>query len=290
MKKLTNFNEFINEENTPYLQIYYGATYPYNFTIIKGDELYFVSFRKDKPFLWKYQGKINPKIYTPAGNLVKKPSMGLIANVQNKCKPPQKTNEEFEPVKDMPSVERLSFMNELKGNLEEYLKEKSDKFKVKYVPGKIITISTDRPEDIRIIIRIENDKIWFEARPTEGPTYEFNYNFDKNSIDTVFELAKLAIEKDPYQGIVPPPTGDTYKSDTDKPAEDIKEEDIEPLEVPITKKPKRRTRSININVIQDVLEDAYILDDIDLKDTSVEELVRRMLLETSRKSRAKKKK
>lgn len=288
MKKLTNFNEFLGEGKT-HLQIFYGASYPYNYTVLKGDELYFVQFKKDKPFLWKYQGTVNPKIYNPVGNLVRKPSMGLIANVQNKCKPPEKTNEEFNPTEDMPDVERLSFMNQLKEEIEEYIKTQSDKFKIKYIPGKILTVSTDRPEDIRIIIRIENDKIYFEARPTEGPSYEFNYGFNKDGIESVFGLTKLAIENDPHKGIVPPPKGDTYKADTDEPSKDIKEEDIEPLEVPITKKPKKRTRSININIIQDVLEDAYILDDIDLKDTSVEELVRRMLLETSRKARAKKK-
>lgn len=282
MKKLTKFNEFLTEN--AHLQIYRGGEFPYNYTVIKGDELYGVSFKKGKPFLSKYYGKINPKVYNPNGTLFKNPPMGLIVNSQ-KLSPQSKTNEEFDPVENMPPMEKVSFLNQLEQKIKEYLKDKSDKFKITTIPGKIITISTNRPEDLKVIIRVENDKIVFEARPTEGPTYEFNYDFDKNSIGSVFGLVKSAIERDPYQGIVPEPTGDTYKADTEEPSEDIEEEDVEPLDIPITKKPKRRTRSININIIQDVLEDAFILDDIDLGNTSVEELIRRMLLETRRKSK-----
>ena len=50
MKKLIKFNEYINESST-FLKVYRGASYPYNYTVIKGDELYFVSYRKGKPFL-----------------------------------------------------------------------------------------------------------------------------------------------------------------------------------------------------------------------------------------------
>lgn len=195
---------------------------------------------------------------------------------------------EFKEVKDMPSAEKISFINDLKVKTNKFLKEYPKAFKVDVVPGKILTINTGNNEDLSVTVRVKNDKIFFTAKPTSGPEYEFNYSFKLDAIDDIFGLLKLSFEKDPNEGIVSKPSADTYKSDTKEASKDIKEEEIEPLDVPITKKPKRRTRSININVIQDVLEDAYILDDIDLKNTSVEELVRRMLLETRRKRRTKK--
>jgi len=280
-----NFNEFINESTQPHLLIYRGASYPYNYTVIKGDELYFVSFRKGKPFLVKYQGKVNKDVYKPNGELVRKPPMGLIVNIQNKCVS-TKTNEEFENnVQDSPGIERLSFIKNLKEQTEEFLKSYPKDFVVSEIPGKLLTIKTENKDDLRIVVRFSGDKINFNAKPIQGPEYEFAYNFDKDDTENVFHLIKNAFEKSPNSGLVSPPTKETYPSDTDEPSDDIKEEDIDPIDIPITKKPIRRTRSININIIQDVLEDAFILDDIDLMDTSVDELIRRMLLETRRKSK-----
>jgi hypothetical protein len=291
MKKLNNFNDFINEGAQPHLLIYRGNTnYPYNYTVIRGDELYSVSFRKDKPFIFKYHGKINRDIYNPIGTLIKNPPKSLIMLSQTKLKPntnESKINEEFEEANDIPPLDRVSFMNELKDKTEELLKNYPKDFKINYVPGKILTIGTGNSDDIKIIITFTGDKISFIARPTEGPEYQFDYNFDENGVQEIFNLIKSAIENDPHKGILSKRPGETYPADTDKPSKDVKEEDIEPLDIPITKKPKRRTRSININVIHDVLEDAYILDDIDLKDTDVSELIRRMLLETRRRKTTK---
>jgi hypothetical protein len=193
---------------------------------------------------------------------------------------------EFEEVKDIPPADRLSFMKILEEKIVKFLNEYSNKFKVNSIPGKIITIDTGNKKDLKIVIRLENDKIYFDARPTQGPSFEFNYTFNKNGIDEVFRLVQSSFDEDPNKGIAPEHKSDTYKSDTDEPSEDITEDDVEPLDIPITnKKPLKRTRSININIIQDVLEDAFILDDIDLKDTPVEELIRRMLLESRRKSK-----
>jgi len=287
--KLNRFNEHINESST-FLKVYRGASYPYNYTVIKGDELYFVSYRKGKPFLHKYQGKVNPDIYNPNGELIKNPSKPLIYLIQGKLnsKVSESVNEEFEgEAKDVPPIDRVTFMNELEEKTEELLKEYPKDFKLKLVLGKILTVGTDDPKDLRVVIRFSGDKINFNAKPTEGPEYEFAYSFDKTGMEQVFKLIKNAIDNDPHQGIVSKPTSDTYQSDTEEPSDDIREEDIDPLDVPITTKPVRRTRSININVIQDVLEDAYILEDIDLVKISVEELIRRMLLETRSRSNKK---
>ena len=282
-----NFNEFINESTQPHLMIYRGASYPYNYTVIKGDELYFVSFRKGKPFLVKYQGKINKDVYKPIGSLVRKPSMGLIVNIQNKCTPPSKMNEEFDDnSKDMPSLDRVSFIKSLKEDVEEFLKNYPKDFVVNEVSGKLLTIKTTNQDDLRIVVRFSGDKINFNAKPTEGPEYEFAYNFDKNGVDSIFGLIKSAFENDPNDGMVSTPIPKTQPlPDISEPQDvEIQEEEID-IDTPITKKPKRRVKSININIIQDVLEDAYILNDIDLGNTSIEELLRRMLVETRRKSK-----
>ena len=280
-----NFNEFINESTQPHLMIYRGASYPYNYTVIKGDELYFVSFRKGKPFLVKYQGKINKDVYQPVGSLVRKPSMGLIVNIQNKCVPPSKMNEEFDDnSKDMPSLDRVSFIKSLKEDVEEFLKNYPKDFVVNEVPGKLLTIKTTNQDDLKIVVRFSGDKINFNAKPTEGPEYEFAYNFDKNGVDSIFGLIKSAFEKDPNNGLVTVPQQEILPSDTSDEIQNVEDEEID-IDTPITKKPKRRVRSININIIQDVLEDAYILDDIDLGNTSIEELLRRMLVETRKRSK-----
>ena len=285
--KLNRYNDYVNESSS-YLKVYRGAPYPYNYTVIKGDELYFVSYRKGKPFLHKYQGKVNVDVYNPNGALVKNPSKPLIYLIQSKLngKSNESLNEEFDGnVKDLPSPDRLDFMNGLKVQVEKFLEDYPKAFKVNYVPGKILTIGTGEYDDLKIVIKFSGDKINFNANPTEGPEYEFAYSFDKNGAEEIYKLIESAFKNDPHQGMVSQPSKDKYPSNTDEPPKDIKEEEVEPLDVPITKKPVRRIRSININVIQDVLEDAYILDDIDLKDVSPEELIRRMLLETRSRSK-----
>jgi len=287
MKKFNEFN--VNEGNN--LMIYSGAEYPYNYTVIKGEELYSVSYRKGKPFLHKYHGKINPDVYNPVGSLIKNPSKPLIFLSQSKLKGKanESLHEEFDAREDIAPTDKLSFTSQLEKKVKEFLKDYPKKFKINIVPGKLFTITSDNKNDVRVTINIGGDMIYFNAKPTEGPEYEFSFNYNKHLVDSIFGLVKSAFERDPHKGTLSKP-GETYKADTKEPSEDIKEEEIEPLDVPITTKPKRRTRNININVIQDVLEDAFILDDIDLKNTDVSELIRRMLLESRRRTNARRKK
>ena len=284
MKK---FNEYVNESK---LMVYRGAEYPYNYTVIKDDELYSVSFKQGKPFLHKYHGKVNSKIYSPSGILVRNPSKPLIYNIQKlKGKTNESLNEEFEEKKNIAEPDKISFMSQLEKKVETFLEDYPNKFKINIIPGKVFTIASETESDLKIDIKIKGDMIHFNAKPTEGPEYEFSFNWNKGLVDSIFGLIKSAFKKDPHSGSLSKP-GETYKPDTTEPSVDVKEEEIEPLDVPITTKPKRRTRSININVIQDVLEDAFILDDIDLKDTDVTELIRRMLLESRRRTNARRKK
>ena len=167
---------------------------------------------------------------------------------------------EFEEVDDVPYPEYAIYMDKIRAGVD----------------------------DLRITISMSGDKINFDVYPTQGPSYEFSYGFNKSSVDEILKLIDSAFDEDPNKGIVPEPKGKTYKYDTEEQSKTVKEEEIEPLDIPIKKKPVKRKRSIDINIIQDVLEDAYILEDIELKDTSVDELIRRMLLETRSRSKRRK--
>lgn len=291
-------NEIIYEGKT-YLQVYlnnHGSNYPYNYTIIKGNELYFVSYRRGKPFLYKYKGKISSE-YRPVGQFIHNPSKALIMLLQTKLNSINNIKEnnsiklfkEFNESDDLSGVEldKISFFNKLKEGAEKLLKKYPNDFQINLVPGKILTIGTTNINDLRIVIKASNDKINFIVTPTSGPNYEFSYGFDKNGIQEIIGLIDSAFKEDPNQGLEKKPSKEKYPADTSEPSKNLKEEEIEPLDIPITNKPKKRKRSIDINIIQDVLEDAYILDDIDLKNISVKELVRRMLYETRRKTYSK---
>jgi hypothetical protein len=190
---------------------------------------------------------------------------------------------EFEEVPNLPSADRVLSMDKLYQRIKKDIKPNiSDKFNIDYDRGKSITIKTDNPKDLQITITLDDNKISFLSKPalssTSGPEFEFEFDFSERDINTVIKLVKKEFDDDPNGGLSYKGK-DTYKSDTDEQSDDIRSEDID-INTPITKKPLRRKRSININIIKNVLEDAFIIDDIDLKDTSVQELIRRMLLET----------
>lgn len=190
---------------------------------------------------------------------------------------------EFEETTDLPSADKALSMDQLYQKIISDVKPNiSDKFHIDYDRGKSITIKTDNPKDLKIRIKLKDLKISFLTKPplsfTSGPDFEFEFDFSSKDINLLVKLIKKEFEDDPNGGLSYKGK-DTYKSDTDEPSDDIRSDDID-LNTPITKKPLRRKRSIDINIIKNVLEDAYILEDIDLIDTSVEELIRRMLLET----------
>jgi hypothetical protein len=86
MKK---FYEFINENNsTPPFKLYrLNNPDMYNYEVITKDgDSYFMYIKKGEKMKWKYQGKIDPKIYTINGRLVKNPSMATIFIIQKKLK------------------------------------------------------------------------------------------------------------------------------------------------------------------------------------------------------------
>lgn len=276
----TNFNNYINESNGGKLTVYRDDTKaPYNYMVKKGDEMYRVSFRRGKPFLFKYDGKTKSSYSQPG--LVSNPSKAFISLIQAKLVNPNKpVNEEFTPVGDLAGADKISFMNKLKLKLDDLIKGYSTKFNIDYNIGRSIIISTDNPGDLSINISVDSEKLYYDAKPTSGPNFNFEYSFNEDNINSVVKTVEQTLEDDPNKGILPEPKGKIYKYDTKDQGSKITLDDVDPLEKPITKRPTKRSKSININIIQNVLEDAYIIDDIDLKDTTVKELIRRMLLES----------
>lgn len=190
--------------------------------------------------------------------------------------------EEFEENEFDLSPDKISFMDNLYQKLKTIIKPIiPEQFDIKYKRGDSITIKTDNNKDLIIKIKIVNRKINYYSKTTSGLEFELEYDFNEKGYQTIIKSIKKEFDIDPNNGLHRKYSNDddTYQFDTDEPSSNLKEEDMD-LKKPIKKKPIRRKRSININIIKNVLEDAYIMDDIDLKETSVEELIRRMLLES----------
>lgn len=75
----------------PYLQIFRNNSNPfYNYTVIKGNELYEVRVIEGEKMKWRYVGEIDPDVYKVDGVLIYKPSMQMISIFQKVLKPPVK--------------------------------------------------------------------------------------------------------------------------------------------------------------------------------------------------------
>jgi len=191
---------------------------------------------------------------------------------------------EFEENAKNPSAEKISFLDSLyKRMKEEIIPKIPSEFKIDYNRGKDITIHTDNEKDLSVGVKLENDKIVIYANPINEPKFEVNFNFETASADSIVHTLLDEFERSETNGLY----DESYarKSiERDMPSFQGEEnEDDEDLETPITTKPTRIKRSIEIKIIRNILEDAYILDDIDLKEVTIDELIRRMLLESRKK-------
>lgn len=75
----------------PYLQIFRNRSNAfYNYSVLKGDELYEVNIIRGEKMKWRYVGKIDPKVYQVSGTLVHNPSIQMISILQRVLKPPVK--------------------------------------------------------------------------------------------------------------------------------------------------------------------------------------------------------
>ena len=175
---------------------------------------------------------------------------------------------------DLPRANWISYMDGLYKEIKKQIVPNiPNDFKIDYDRGKKITIHTDNKKDLTISIELYDDKIWYFVKPVKGIEFEFNFSFS-NDTSTVIKTIQDEFNKDSNNGLSPKAEIKSINKENET-DEDINE--------PILKKPTKKKKSIDINVIKDVLEDAYIVDDINLKNTSIEELIRRMLLESRKR-------
>ena len=193
---------------------------------------------------------------------------------------------EFEEKKKMTSPEQTSFMDNLFQKVKKEIMPKlPEQFRVDYDRGKSITIHTDNKNDLKVGAKVSDEKMIIFSKPVGEPEFEINFNFQNASIDNVINTIKGEFEKSESNGIS---TGKVVRNlpsyhDYEDNDEDNPEDNQEDIDIPIIEKPKRIKRSIDIKIIRNVLEDAYILDDIDLKQATIDELIRRMLIESRKK-------
>jgi hypothetical protein len=194
---------------------------------------------------------------------------------------------EFEERQKMPTPEQISFMDKLYNIIKKELVPNIPKeFKIDYDRGREIIIHTDNKKDLRVGAKISDEKMIIFSKPIGEPEFEINFNFQNANIDNVIHTIKSEFEKSETNGIstgLEPREFKSFRDDDDDDDDNI-ENNQEYIDTPITEKPKRIKRSIDIKIIKNILEDAFILDDIELKQVTIDELIRRMLLE-SRKNR-----
>ena len=182
---------------------------------------------------------------------------------------------EFEETPKVPSAEVSSFMDKLYDRLKsELMPEIPEQFKIDYKRGREITINTGNKNDLSVGAKVENEKMIVYAKPAGEPAFEINYNFSASDANNIINTLRREFERSETGGI-------SSKSSTRKPIErdmkSFRDDDEEDIDTPILGKPPKKKRSIKINLIKQILEDAYIMDEIELNVT-VEELIRRMLV------------
>ena len=191
---------------------------------------------------------------------------------------------EFEETTKIPYAESAAFMDELYSKIkEELMPTLPTEFKLNYVRGKEVIISTGNSKDLKVGAKIDNDKMVLYSYPIGEPAFEINYNFTLSSVNDIVKVLRNEFEKSKNGGLS---SSKTVSKTTRTPIKrnlksfNAEEDDID---TPITDKPKKIKRSINIKLIKSVLEDAYILDEIDLHTVTIDELVRRMLVQGRKK-------
>ncbi|MFA5585877.1 MAG: hypothetical protein WDA02_04960 [Saccharofermentanales bacterium] len=170
----------------------------------------------------------------------------------------------------LPRPEYIKYLDSLQEKIIKEIKLPNG-FKSDYDRGRSIKIHTGNKNDLVIDVIVKNDKIHYNTKPVKGIESGINIPFN-NDINNIFKL--IVNDLNDNKGI------EYYKEQTktDKPTSDDNDDIMSDIDKPILKKPIKRKRSISIPIIMSVLEDAFIVDDIDLKNISVEELIRRMLI------------
>ena len=84
-----NYSDFPNPKKMAYLQIYKNKPNAiYNYSVLKGDNLYEVNIVPGEKMRWRYVAKIDSKVFQINGTLIHKPSMKMIVILQRTLQPP----------------------------------------------------------------------------------------------------------------------------------------------------------------------------------------------------------
>lgn len=177
-------------------------------------------------------------------------------------------NEYNEPIENMPPIDRLLFIKNLKIEAEKILPLYSDKFNVVTEPGKSLYISTDYDYDLTIKFSFNGNKIQVISIPTKGVPYEYNRDFSSYSVKMAIDAIKMIFKHDPNNGILSDKDDTSLKSKTP----------IKKTTKKTTKKiaEKTQTSDINPTIIYDVLEKAFVKNEIELNTITLEDLINRM--------------
>lgn len=88
LKSINNYTDIKNESvstKEQNLMIYKNKqSTPFNYTVIRDNELYLVKIIRDQDMVMTYKGKIDRKVYSVNGTVVSNPSKKMIYIIQNK--------------------------------------------------------------------------------------------------------------------------------------------------------------------------------------------------------------
>ena len=139
--------------------------------------------------------------------------------------------------KNMPYPEHILLMDKLYERLTKEVMVLLPNYKINYVKGKIITIKNNNEKDLNINIFRDNDKISVSIKPQKGPIYEFLYDINEDSINRIYDAIEQEIKNTNFK----------------------EEKYLKPY-----KDENSTSNLISIDVIKDVLNDMFIIEDKDM--------------------------
>lgn len=154
----------------------------------------------------------------------------------------------------------VTMMNELYKSINDLIMpDLSTNFDINYIKGEKITISTGNDNDLSFEVNRKDDQLSIKVKPLHGIDYEYSFSVSQNGIETVFETIESEVSKTTNKGLF------------------VKSVNLKDYNNKLEKAPRVR-RSLKIDYIKLVLENAVKNDEIDLKGIDVDELIKRMKL------------
>lgn len=158
-------------------------------------------------------------------------------------------------------VDNTDIMDQINDRIEgEILPLLNNTYNVKYDKGKMISVKSNK-EKFSFKIFIENDKISVEIIPFTPPIYELSYDIEYENINNIIKLI----------------TNEIISGGDEEKTEDVQDEIQKEIPTPKRNNKKRNNNSIDIDIVQEVLEEAFVNNEIILKKVDINELLLRMM-------------